>query len=427
MKLAIIIFRNNLRIDDNHCLFNACNENDYVLGLYSLELLKGEIFDFKKCDIFREKLIKESLLCLKTNLLKYDINLGIVDDIEQSLKELSGSYEISIYYDEEVGTEEKSFEKKLQKYPYKSFFSQTMIEPFVFDYKKSFSHFRNKAEKIEIQKPLDKIFRKKTIEFKSLDIKIPTVSIQNSNAIVFKGGEDEALKQLEMYLPKIHEYKSTRNEMSGFDNSTKFSAYLAIGCISPRRIYHEIKIQEEKTYKSDSSYWIYFELLWRDFFYLVMKYSENKLFLKSGIKEINYNFRKDEKSLKNFFNASTGVDLIDASINELKSSAWLSNRNRQIVASYFVKNLGLDWRIGAAFFESLLVDYNPASNYGNWAYQSHVGNDSSYRIFDIERQTQMYNGKDYINKWLNKEKSKENIDYRTMGEVVKKEVFFESE
>ena len=158
-----------------------------------------------------------------------------------------------------------------------------------------------------------------------------------------------------------------------------------------------------------------------------MKYSENKLFLKSGIKEINYNFRKDEKSLKNFFNASTGVDLIDASINELKSSAWLSNRNRQIVASYFVKNLGLDWRIVAAFFESLLVDYNPASNYGNWAYQPQVGNDSSYRIFDIERQTQMYNGKDYINKWLNKEKSKENIDYRTMGEVVKKEVFFESE
>ena len=427
MKLAIVIFRNNLRIDDNHCLYNACNENDYILGLYSLELLKGEIFGFKKCDIFREKLIKESLLCLKTNLLKYDINLGIIDDIEQSLKELSWSYEISIYYDEEVGTEEKAFEKKLQKYPYKSFFSQTMIEPFIFDYKKSFSHFRNKAEKIEIQKPLDEIFRKKTIEFNSLDIQIPTRSIPNPNAIIFKGGEDEALKQLKMYLPKVHEYKSTRNEMSGFDNSTKFSVYLAIGCISPRRIYHEIKIQEEKTYKSDSSYWIYFELLWRDFFYLVMKYSENKLFLKSGIKEINYNFKKDEKSLKSFFTATTGVDLIDASINELKSSGWISNRNRQIVASYFVKNLGLDWRIGAAFFESFLVDYNPASNYGNWAYQAHVGNDSSYRIFDIGKQTSMYNGKDYINKWLNKEKSKENIDYRTMAEVVKKEVFFENE
>jgi deoxyribodipyrimidine photo-lyase len=425
MKLAIVLFRNNLRIDDNYCLYNACKNSDFVLGLYSLEVLKGKIYDFEKCNIFRQKFIKESLICLKNNLLKYDINLSIVDDIDKSLEELSKSYEIIIYYDEEVGTQEKAFEKKLQKYKYKSFFSQTMIEPFVFDYKKSFSHFRNKAEKQNINKTLDEISRKKSIDFKSLDIKIPKLKIDNPNAIIFKGGEDEAFVHLQNYLPNIHSYKTTRNEMSGFENSTKFSSYLAIGCISPRRIYEKIKDQEEKTYQSDSSYWIYFELLWRDFFHLVMKYSGNKLFLKSGIKEINYNFRIDKNTFDNFFNASLGVDLIDASINELKTTGWLSNRNRQIVASYFIKNLGLDWRVGAAFFESFLVDYNPASNYGNWAYQAHVGNDSSYRIFDIERQTQMYNGNDYIKKWLNKEKSKENIDYKIMTEIVKKEVFFE--
>jgi deoxyribodipyrimidine photo-lyase len=425
MKLAIVLFRNNLRIDDNYCLYNACKNSDFVLGLYSLEVLKGKIYDFEKCNIFRQKFIKESLICLKNNLLKYDINLSIVDDIDKSLEELSKSYEIIIYYDEEVGTQEKAFEKKLQKYKYKSFFSQTMIEPFVFDYKKSFSHFRNKAEKQNINKTLDEISRKKSIDFKSLDIKIPKLKIDNPNAIIFKGGEDEAFVHLQNYLPNIHSYKTTRNEMSGFENSTKFSPYLAIGCISPRRIYEKIKDQEEKTYQSDSSYWIYFELLWRDFFHLVMKYSGNKLFLKSGIKEINYNFRIDKNTFDNFFNASLGVDLIDASINELKTTGWLSNRNRQIVASYFIKNLGLDWRVGAAFFESFLVDYNPASNYGNWAYQAHVGNDSSYRIFDIERQTQMYNGNDYIKKWLNKEKSKENIDYKIMTEIVKKEVFFE--
>jgi deoxyribodipyrimidine photo-lyase len=425
MKLAIVLFRNNLRIDDNYCLYNACKDSDFVLGLYSLEVLKGKIYDFEKCNIFRQKFIKESLICLKNNLLKYNINLSVVDDIDKSLEELSKSYEITIYYDEEVGTQEKAFEKKLQKYKYKSFFSQTMIEPFVFDYKKSFSHFRNKAEKQNINKTLDEISRKKSIDFKSLDIKIPKLKIDNPNAIIFKGGEDEAFVHLQNYLPNIHSYKTTRNEMSGFENSTKFSSYLAIGCISPRRIYEKIKDQEEKTYQSDSSYWIYFELLWRDFFHLVMKYSGNKLFLKSGIKEINYNFRIDKNTFDNFFNASLGVDLIDASINELKTTGWLSNRNRQIVASYFIKNLGLDWRVGAAFFESFLVDYNPASNYGNWAYQAHVGNDSSYRIFDIERQTQMYNGNDYIKKWLNKEKSKENIDYKIMTEIVKKEVFFE--
>lgn len=424
MKLSIIVFRNNLRIDDNYPLYNACKDSEYVLGLYSLENLQGEIYNFKKCDVFREKFIKESLLNLKENLSYYGINLSVVNSISEALKLLDSKYDITIYFDKEVGSEELEFENILKQYNYKSYFTQTMITPFEFDYKKSFSHFRKKAEKQEIKEPLGKIETKKSVEFKTLDIQIPNIKIENPNAIAFKGGENEALKQLQNYLPKIHEYKTTRNEMSGFENSTKFSPYLAMGCISPRRIYHEIKKQEKITYESESSYWIYFELLWRDFFHLVMKYSNEKLFLKSGIKGINYNYRNDEKLFRDFFNSNTGVDLIDASINELKSTGWLSNRNRQIVASYFVKNLGLDWKVGAAFFESLLVDYNPASNYGNWAYQAHVGNDSTYRIFDVQKQSKMYNGNNYINKWI-ENKSNKKIDYHHMAEVVKKEVFFE--
>ena len=425
-NLAVVIFRNNLRIEDNQSLYNACKKYDYVLGLYSLEILENEVFGFKKCDIFREKLIKESLQNLQKNLLKYDINLSLVNNIDNALKKLASSYNIEIFFDEEVGTEEQNFENKFKKYKHQSTFSQTLIEPFLFDYKKSFTGFRKKAEKQDIKELLPSITKKKSVYFESLEIKVPKVEIKNKYSIVFKGGEDEALKQLENYLPKIHEYKSTRNEMSGFENSTKFSAYLATGCISPRKIYWEIKKQEEKTFESDSSYWIYFELLWRDFFHLVMKYSGNKLFLKYGIKGEKFNFRNDKKLLEEFLNANTGVDLIDASIIELKTTGWLSNRNRQIVASYFVKNLGLDWRIGAAFFESLLVDYNPASNYGNWAYQSHVGNDKTYRIFDVKRQSDMYNGTDYINKWLNKDRKNKNINYRKMAEEVKVNVFFES-
>ncbi len=425
-NLAVVIFRNNLRIEDNQSLYNACKKYDYVLGLYSLEILENEVFGFKKCDIFREKLIKESLQNLQKNLLKYDINLSIVNNIDNALKKLASSYNIEVFFDEEVGTEEQNFENKFKKYKHQSTFSQTLIEPFLFDYKKSFTGFRKKAEKQDIKELLPSITKKKSVYFESLEIKVPIVEIKNKHSIVFKGGEDEALKQLENYLPKIHEYKSTRNEMSGFENSTKFSAYLATGCISPRKIYWEIKKQEEKTFESDSSYWIYFELLWRDFFHLVMKYSGNKLFLKYGIKGEKFNFRNDKKLLEEFLNANTGVDLIDASIIELKTTGWLSNRNRQIVASYFVKNLGLDWRIGAAFFESLLVDYNPASNYGNWAYQSHVGNDKTYRIFDVKRQSDMYNGTDYINKWLNKDRKNKNINYRKMAEEVKVNVFFES-
>lgn len=419
MKLAVIIFRNNLRVQDNFSLYYSCRENDNVLALYSFEILEGVQFGFKKCNVFREKFIKESLINLKENLLKKEINLCFTSSIERSLEKLSNLYEITIYFDEEVGVEEKLFEKKLKKYSHKSYFSQTMIEDFSFDYKKSFSNFRTKAEKLDILEPLAEIDKKKFIDFETIKFEVPTIKIENKNAILFKGGENEALSQLKNYLPKIHEYKKTRNEMSGFFNSTKFSPYLANGCLSARKIYHEIKKEEEKTYKSESSYWIYFELLWRDFFHLVMKQSQNKLFLKSGIKEVNYNFKSDKKILEEFFSANTQVDLIDASINELKTTGWLSNRNRQLVASYFVKNLGLDWRYGAAFFESYLVDYNPASNYGNWAYQAFVGNDSTYRIFDIKKQSLMYNGEDYINKWLEKPRSKADINYQEMAENVK--------
>lgn len=146
MKLSIIVFRNNLRIDDNYPLYNACKDSEYVLGLYSLENLQGEIYNFKKCDVFREKFIKESLLNLKENLSYYGINLSVVNSISEALKLLDSKYDITIYFDKEVGSEELEFENILKQYNYKSYFTQTMITPFEFDYKKSFSHFRKKLK-----------------------------------------------------------------------------------------------------------------------------------------------------------------------------------------------------------------------------------------------------------------------------------------
>ncbi|WP_129502728.1 MULTISPECIES: FAD-binding domain-containing protein [Malaciobacter] len=118
-----------------------------------------------------------------------------------------------------------------------------------------------------------------------------------------------------------------------------------------------------------------------------MYYSKNALFLKKALQDKDYNFKTTKSLINNFINANTCIDIIDASIVELKSTAWLSNRNRQLVASYLIKNLGIDFRIVAAFFESYLIDYNPASNYGNIAYQAFVGNDKTYRVFDVIKQS----------------------------------------
>ena len=192
--------------------------------------------------------------------------------------------------------------------------------------------------------------------------------------------------------------------MIGADYSSKFSAWLAMGCISPRFIYQELKKYEHQFGANDSTYWLVFELLWRDYFRFMMKKHKVKLFQKAGIQnkessEINSNTNQ----LQKWIEGKTGVDFVDANMLELKHTGFMSNRGRQNVASYLCNDLKLDWRLGAAYFEQQLIDYDVCSNWGNWAYLAGVGNDPrGNRYFNIEKQASDYdkNG-DYRNLWLN--------------------------
>ena len=86
---------------------------------------------------------------------------------------------------------------------------------------------------------------------------------------------------------------------------------------------------------------------------------------------------------------------------ELQKTGFMSNRGRQNVASYFCKNLQLDWRIGAAYFEKMLIDYDVHSNYGNWLYLAGIGNDARDRSFNTEKQAEQYDSdKKFRNLWL---------------------------
>jgi deoxyribodipyrimidine photo-lyase len=383
-NLNIVIIRHNQRVLDNAPLYYASQENSKVLAIYSKEIINSK-------NKFQTQFIYQSLANLEKNLKQFNINLTIVESIDTYLELLSISYKLKIFYEKEVGIDEKKFELILHKYPHKEYFNQTMIEPFSFDHTKSFSHFRKKAEKLAIPKVLSKPNSCETI-------KIEKNCIFDEMDICFKGGEDDAIKRLDDYENYLHNYLDTRSLVDGLNNSTKFSPYLSQGNISARQIYWYLKDYESRTYESKSTYWIYFELLWRDFFHLVMLQSDNKLFLTKGLKNIKYCYNE-------FKIEKTNVDIVDASILELTTTGWLSNRNRQILSSFFIKNLGFSWLDVAIFFENYLIDYNVASNYGNCAYQGYVGNDSTYRIFDPIKQSKQYNGKQYVKKWLQKDES----------------------
>ncbi|RXK40197.1 hypothetical protein M231_02471 [Tremella mesenterica] len=259
-----------------------------------------------------------------------------------------------------------------------------------------------------------------------------------SSAVPFEGGEKAALERLDDYVGhedgkgwigggKAKQYKATRNGMIGEGFSTKFSCWLSLGCLSAREIGWRVggllgKVDRKDKDTYNNVYWIIFELLWRDFFQsTVYKYSlssKYSLFLPKGFSEqINTyprsqrpnpqewhypNWENEDDPARRWCEGRTGVPFVDANMRELRETGWMSNRGRQNVASFLVKDLYVDWRVGAEFFEMHLVDYDTCSNWGNWQYQAGVGNDPrSSRQFNPLKQAKDYDPKnDYTKLWL---------------------------
>lgn len=227
-------------------------------------------------------------------------------------------------------------------------------------------------------------------------------------AMAFQGGETAALERLKYYLwdsNLIADYFNIRNGMLGEKYSTKLAPALAHGCISPRYIYSEIKKYEAEREANKSTYWVIFELIWRDYFkFFALKHGD-KIFHLDGTAGGRYHGQSSSWStsvdlLTRWKQGTTGWPLVDANMRELVATGWMSNRGRQNVASFLALDLGIDWRIGADWFESLLLDYDPASNWGNWVAAAGV-NGGRVNKFNITKQSKDYDPEgEYIRHWI---------------------------
>lgn len=253
-------------------------------------------------------------------------------------------------------------------------------------------------------------------------------------------------------------YKDTRNGLLGTDFSTKLSAWLALGCITARQVHWDmVSFEDGKTEvgrdapgygkgENKGTAAVRFELLWRDYMRLCTRKFGPRLFRVDGFRDDTsvrwryvsspVKFTESKKSAKNiddpttaavlrFITGRTGTGLIDASQRELFLTGYTSNRARQNVASYLAKHLGIDWRIGAEWYEMNLIDYDVSSNYGNWQYVAGVGNDPrGARIFNPVKQALDYDPQgDYIRAWVpelrdvkvEKNNARENSSENLMG------------
>ncbi|CAN7511364.1 DASH family cryptochrome [Acidovorax sp. LjRoot66] len=204
------------------------------------------------------------------------------------------------------------------------------------------------------------------------------------------GGETAALAHVQQYLVSghPHTYKATRNGLTGLDYSSKFSPWLATGALSARHAMAALRRFESTHGANEGTYWLWFELLWRDYFRLLHLQHGRTLYRARGLSAQPL-APHNAAGFARWCAGDTGEPLVDAALRELAATGYLSNRLRQVAASYLIHDLQGDWRAGAAWFESQLVDYDPYSNQGNWLYIAGRGTDPrGGRRFNPAKQTQ---------------------------------------
>jgi deoxyribodipyrimidine photo-lyase len=428
-KRVVVWFRNDLRVHDHAPLFHASQKSEEIIPVYCVDprLFNKVGLDLHKTGTFRAKFLSESVDNLRFKLRQLNGDLVILQgNPEEVIPTFAQAHSAeAVFFSEEIADEEKRVEIGLERNIWKkgikteTFWQSTLFHiqdlPFpVVQTPEVFTQFRKECEKFSIiQKtyPIPKKIKfpfvhKELGEFPELStfgLKEPESS-QNS-VMVFKGGEDEGIRRLQTYFweqDRLRYYKETRNGLLGADYSSKFSPWLALGCLSPRNVYEEVQRYEKERTKNQSTYWLIFELIWRDYFRFISKKHGNRIFQLGGIKNNVDKWSRDKEVFWKWANGQTGIPFIDANMRELNATGFMSNRGRQNVASFLVNDLNIEWRWGASYFESQLVDYDVHSNWGNWMYIAGVGNDPrENRYFNILRQAENYDPKgDYVRQWI---------------------------
>ena len=393
-KTMLVWFRNDLRIHDNEILFEAVRKADKIVPVYCFDPGHFGIssLNTQKTGAIRAKFIIESVADLKQSLQKLGgdliVRCGKPEDVLPQIVQQYGVTEV--YHHREVASEETETSARVEaalwklQINLKHFIGHTMYHkealPFpIKDIPDVFSVFRKKIERESTVRNCLNTPESVSVPDNMETGLIPTLAdlglevpdYDDRSVIHFKGGETEGLKRLSDYIrefTRTADAKEVRGHFTGDGYSSKLSPWIALGCLSTRKVYWEIKNNEHLIAK-DTLNRMMLELLRRDYFRFMLKKHSNKfLQAKESSERLLGSEGNEEGLFMAWASAKTGIPYIDASINELNATGYISNHSRQNIAAYLINNLEVNWVRGAAYFKEKLIDYSPASNLCNWIY-----------------------------------------------------------
>lgn len=409
-KKILVWFRNDLRLHDNEMLVEAIAKSEEILPVFCFDPRQFEMTSYHsfKTGSVRAKFLIESVNGLRKSLQCLGGDLFIVNGKpDEVLPDLVSKYEIAeVYHHREVASEETEISTQVedllwkQKVNLKHFIGHTLYNkedlPFpIKDIPDVFAQFKKKTERDAIVKPC--FLTPQQINFVKVDewgdlpklqelcANLTEAELTEKTEII--GGETEALTHLHDFLHTGEGIALSNTTLKKNSIVSKLSAWLALGCLSPREVYWKMKEAEASYGLKPYFNQIVLGLLWRDYFRFMFKKYRNTFFKSKG-----FSLQPRQKTdlnielLNAWKTGNTEQPLVNSLMIELNTTGYLSNSARQLVAAYLVYELNVNWVYGAAYFEERLIDYAPASNWGNWANLAGVGNDARLTAsFDFQK------------------------------------------
>ena len=399
-KINIFWFRRDLRLDDNCGLFHALNSDKKVLPVF---IFDKNILDKLPKNDARVTFIYNELEKIHNQLLK--INSGL-----------------TIFYGSPIDT----FTKLIKEYKIESVYTNHDYEPYAIDRDNNidaflslnninFKTYKDQVifEKKEIVKQDDTAYKvytpysKKWLE-KFSEKKLQIYPSEEKTDKFLKHQISHFLTLNDIGFSKsqinvvpykisskiIHEYEAKRNYPS-LDATSKIGIHLRFGTVSIRKIVNKAFNSNNLTFLK--------ELIWREFFMQILWHFPHTLSSSFKPKYDRILWRNNEKEFEKWCKGQTGYPLVDAGMRELNTTGFMHNRVRMLVGSFLCKHLLIDWKWGETYFAEKLLDYEMASNIGNWQWVAGCGVDAApyFRIFNPTTQIKKFDKNlEYIKKWV---------------------------
>lgn len=399
-EITIFWLRRDLRLFDNAALYHALKSGNRVLIIFIFDPDILTTLPDKKDR--RVAFIHNRLAELHEQLKKYKSSLMVLHDLpKRAFEKLISEYRVKQVFanhDYEPYARRRDIEianlLEEKNIPFTTFKDQVIFEkdeilksdgkPYtVFTpYSKQWKH-RLHREGIPVF-PSEELLNNL--------LKMPSIELPSLEDIGFEP-VPEIEVQLDLSEELIRNYHDTRN-LPAISGTSRVGVHLRFGTLSVRQLVKQA-LQQNETWLN--------ELIWREFFMMILWHFPHVEHQNFRSKYDRIQWRNNEREFELWCKGETGFPLVDAGMRQLNETGWMHNRVRMVVAGFLTKHLLIDWRWGESYFAGNLLDYELASNNGNWQWAAGTGFDAApyFRIFNPESQLKKFDPElEYVRTWI---------------------------